>query len=148
MLVDDFDGCLQIGMELECQGAQVLDLSSGWASRNEKEGLVRLVRLYSINVKAPLMLDSTSSEVLEVPVSYYPERPIINSINLEDGGKTLDTTYRLVKKYCGCATALTIDEQGMTITLEKKLEVAKRIYDLVTRRHGIPAEDKIFFLTL
>ncbi len=144
LLADNFDGCLQVGMEQERQGAHVIDLSSGWAGRNEKEDLVRLVRLYSTNVKAPLMLDSTSPDVLEAALSFYPGRPIINSINLEDGGKTLDKICRLVKKYGTCVTALTIDEDGMAMTCDKKIEIAKRIYDLVTNRYAIPAHDLLF----
>jgi len=144
LLNDNFDGCLQVGMEQEQQGAHVIDLSSGWAGRNEKEDLVRLVRMYAKSIKLPLMIDSTSPEVIEAALAAYPGRPIVNSINLEDGGKTLKKVCLLVKKYGACVTALTIDEQGMAMTSDKKVAIAKRIYTLATKEYGLAAEDILF----
>lgn len=144
LLSDNFDGCLQVGMEQERQGAHVIDLSSGWAGRNEKEDLVRLVRMYSKTIKAPLMIDSTSPEVIEAALAAYPGRPIVNSINLEDGGKTLEKVCLLAKKYGACVAALTIDEQGMAMTSDKKVEIAKRIYTLVTQKYGLAPGDILF----
>lgn len=144
LLAGDYDGCLHVGMEQERQGAHIIDLSSAWAGRDELEDLVRLVRTFSTSLKAPLMVDSTSPSVIEAALSSYPGRPIINSINLEDGGKTLGQICRLVKKYGACVTALTIDEQGMAMTVDKKMGIARRIYSLATEKYGIAAQDLFF----
>ena len=144
LIADDFDGCLQVGLEQERQGAHVVDLSAAWAGRDEENDLVRLVQMYGKTLKAPLMIDSTSPAVIARALASYPGRPIVNSINLEDGGKSLDAICRLVKKYGACVTALTIDEQGMAMDCDAKFNVAKRIYRLVTEDHGISA-DSLFF---
>ncbi len=144
LIANDYDGCLQVGIDQERIGAHVVDLSAAWAGRNEEEDLVRLVQMYGKTLKAPLMIDSTSPAAIEKSLAAYPGRPIVNSINLEDGGKNLDTICRLVKKYGACVTALTIDEDGMAMDTEKKFSIARRIYTLVTEKYNISA-DSLFF---
>lgn len=144
LLADDFDGCLQVAVEQEKIGAHVLDLSAAWAGRNENDDLIKLIKLFSQTLRIPIMIDSTSPEVIEEALKVYPGRPVINSINLEDGGNNLNTICKLAKKYGACVVALTIDENGMAMGVEKKLEVAKRIYDLAIVEHGLSASD-IFF---
>ncbi len=144
LIADDYEGCLQIGMDQERLGAHVVDLSAAWAGRDEEKDLVTLVQMYGRTLKAPLMIDSTSPAVIAKALAAYPGRAIVNSINLEDGGENLDKVCRSVKKYGACVTALTIDEQGMSMDCDSKFKVAKRIYDLVTVKHGISA-DSLFF---
>jgi 5-methyltetrahydrofolate--homocysteine methyltransferase len=144
LIADDYEGCLQVGLDQERLGAHVVDLSAAWAGRDEEEDLIKLVHMYGRTLKAPLMIDSTSPLVIDKALAAYPGRPIVNSINLEDGGENLDTICSSVKKYGACVTALTIDEAGMAMDCDAKLKVAKRIYDLVTQQHGISA-DSLFF---
>ncbi len=144
LIANDFEGCLQVGVEQERIGAHVIDLNAAWAGRDEESDLIRLVQMYGRTLKAPLMIDSTSPTVIAKALAAYPGRPIVNSINLEDGGKTLDKICRLVKKYGACVTALTIDEQGMAMDCDSKFSVAKRIYQLVTEKYGI-SPDSLFF---
>lgn len=144
LIANDYEGCLQIGIDQERLGAHVVDLSAAWAGRDEEKDLITLVQMYGRTLKAPLMIDSTSPAVIAKALASYPGRPIVNSINLEDGGQNLDDICSSVKKFGACVTALTIDEQGMAMDCDKKLEIAKRIYDLVTKKHGISA-DSLFF---
>ena len=147
LIANDYEGCLQIGLDQERLGAHVVDLSAAWAGRDEEHDLVTLVQMYGKTLKAPLMIDSTSPAVIGKALASYPGRAIVNSINLEDGGKNLDEICGYVKKYGACITALTIDESGMAMDCDAKFEIAKRIYTLVTEKHGISA-DSLFFDTL
>ena len=144
LIADDYEGCLQVGLDQERLGAHVVDLSAAWAGRDEETDLVTLVQMYGKTLKAPLMIDSTSPAVIAKALAAYPGRPIVNSINLEDGGQNLDTVCTSVKKYGACVTALTIDESGMAMDCDSKFTVASRIYDLVTKKHGI-SPDSLFF---
>ena len=144
LIAGDFEGCLQVGIDQERIGAHVVDLNAAWAGRDEEEDLVRLVQMYGKTLKAPLMIDSTSPDAIAKALAAYPGRPIVNSINLEDGGKNLDTICKLVKKYGACVAALTIDEDGMAMDSNKKFSIAKRIYDLVTEKYQI-SPDSLFF---
>lgn len=143
LLAEDFDGLLQVGMDQEAIGAHVLDLCAAWAGRNEEEDLVRLVQSYSQVIKAPLMIDSTSPKAIESALASYPGRAFINSVNLEDGGKTLRAVLQKAKKYGAAVVALTIDETGMAMTAATKLATAKRIYE-IAQEEGLKAEDLLF----
>lgn len=144
LLADDFEGCLRIGLDQEAKGAQVLDLCAAYAGRDETADLVRLVKLYAESVKVPIMIDSTSPACIEECLKLYPGRCVINSINLEDGGKTLEQVCRLAKKYGAAVVALTINEGGMAMTAGDKLATARQIYSLAVDKHGLRPQDILF----
>ncbi len=146
LLADDWDACLKLALDQEARGAQVLDLCVAYAGRDEVADMVQLTTLFAGSCKAPLMFDSTSPDTLEQVLPLYPGRAIINSINLEDGGSNLDRICRLAKKYGAAVVALTISLEGMALTCEKKVEVAKQIYDLAVNKHGLRPQDLLFDL--
>lgn len=86
LLADDFDGCLKVALDQEAQGAQVLDICTAYAGRDEKADLIHLFKMLIPAVKIPLMIDSTQADCVAAILKLYPGRCIINSINLEDGG--------------------------------------------------------------
>ncbi len=144
LLADDYDGCLAMALEQEERGAHVIDLCAAYAGRDEKKDLTKLVKRFSASVRAGLMLDSTTPECIEECLKIYPGRMIINSINLEDGGKNLNRICTMAKKYGAVLVALTIDEEGMAMTAERKVAVAKRIYTLATEKYGLRPQDLLF----
>ena len=87
-------------------------------------------------VKVPLVIDSTDEKVMEVALKFSQGKAIINSINLEDGEERFDAVMPLVKKYGAALVVGTIDETGMAVTREKKLEIALRSYKLLTEKWG------------
>ena len=95
-------------------------------------------------VKVPLVIDSTDENVIEEALKYSQGKVIINSINLEDGEDRYDAVLPLVKKYGAAVVVGTIDEPGMAVTRERKLEVAERSYDLLVNKWGLAPEDIIF----
>ena len=78
------------------------------------------------------------------PSSAFPASAIINSINLEDGEKRTSKVLPMAKRYGAAVIALTIDEDGMALTADKKVAIAHRIYDLATKKYGIRPVDIIF----
>ena len=146
LLAEDWDACLKIALDQEARGAQVIDLCVAYAGRDEISDMLELTKLFSGSCKAPLMFDSTSTGTLEETLPLYPGRAIINSINLEDGGANLDRICRLAKKYGAAVVALTIDTEGMALTCERKVAVAKQIYSLVVEKHGMRPQDILFDL--
>jgi 5-methyltetrahydrofolate--homocysteine methyltransferase len=144
LLAEDYDGCLRIGLDQEAKGAQVLDLCAAYAGRDEAADLSKLVELYAGSIKIPLMIDSTTPACIEACLKLYPGRCIINSINLEDGGMTLERVCRLAKKYGAAVVALTISEQGMAMTAADKLATARQIYELAVNEYGLRPQDLLF----
>ena len=92
-------------------------------------------------MNAPLVIDSTERPVLEAALKLHGGKPIINSINFEDGEKAAEDRLKLAKQFGAAVIALTIDETGMAKTAERKLEVARRLVDFACNRHGLPQSD-------
>ncbi|MHC4551420.1 MAG: dihydropteroate synthase, partial [Planctomycetota bacterium] len=144
LLADDFDGCLQVALDQEVKGAQVLDICTAYAGRNEKEDLLRFFGMLIGSVKCPLMVDSTQVDCIAEILKIYPGRIIINSINLEDGGANLHKVCTLAKKYGAAVVALTINKEGMAMTTAEKVDTAQQIYDLAVGEHGLRPQDILF----
>jgi len=100
--------------------------------------------MYAQKIALPLMPDSTQTKGLETALKHIGGKPILNSVNLEDGEPKFDAVCQLAKKFGASLVCLTIDERGMAKTVEEKLAVAERIIDLATNRHGIKKEDLVF----
>ena len=126
-------------------GAHTLDVCLALTERtDELEQMRRLVKKLALSVEAPLCIDSTEPPVIEAALKAYPGCPIVNSINLENGRERVDAVMPLVMRYGAAVIALTIDEQGMAKTAERKLVVARRIHDIVTGEYGLAPELLIF----
>ncbi len=144
LLAEDYESCLKIAVEQEQKGAHIIDLCTAYAGRDEMADLTTLVRLCAGGLKAPLMIDSTTPEVIEACLRLYPGRAIINSINLEDGGVNIRRVCRAAKKYGAAVVALTIDEQGMAMTADDKLRVARAIHAIAVDECGLRPQDLLF----
>ena len=144
MLAQDIEGMLEIAKEQTHEGAHILDVCTAYVGRNEIADMTGLLRPLVQKVTAPVMIDSTQIDVVEEALKVTPGRAIINSINLEDGEGKADELCKLAVRYGAMFVALTIDEEGMAKTAQRKLEVAQRIYDIVVKRHGMKPEDLIF----
>jgi len=141
---DDWHGLLDMAQEQEREGVHVLDVCVDYVGRDGVRDMRELIKRYNAVLTKPLMLDSTEVNVIEAALKLCSGKTIINSINLEDGRKTLDPKALLAKKYGAALVALTIDEKGQADTAEWKFEVAKRIYDIVVHEYGIPPSDLMF----
>jgi 5-methyltetrahydrofolate--homocysteine methyltransferase len=125
-------------------GAHVIDICLADPDRNEKDDMEKFIQQVVKKVKVPLVIDSTDEQVMECALSYSQGKAIINSINLEDGEERFANVVPLIKKYGAAVVVGTIDEQGMAITAERKLEIALRSYDLLVNKYGIAPQDIIF----
>ncbi|KAB2333241.1 methionine synthase [Cytobacillus depressus] len=125
-------------------GAHVIDVCLADPDREEVQDMESFIKEVVKKVKAPLVIDSTDDTVIEKALSYSQGKAIINSINLEDGEERFAAIAPLVHKYGAAVVVGTIDEKGMGVTAEKKLEIAKRSYDLLVNKYGIQPEDIIF----
>ncbi|HXG71170.1 MAG TPA: methionine synthase [Gemmatimonadaceae bacterium] len=145
LLADDYEGILEVARDQVDSGAHVLDVCVALTERaDEAEQMSKVVKLLSMSVETPLVIDSTEANVIEAALEHIPGRGIVNSINMENGRKRIDSVVPLVKKHGAAVIALTIDEVGMAKTRERKLEVAKAIYDIVVGEYGLAPEDLIY----
>ena len=142
----DNDSLISIAREQEAEGSHVLDVCTAFVGRNEVQDMTSLLSDYAKQITIPIMIDSTELPVIHESLKVVPGKPLINSINFEDGGKRLHEVLFLCKQYGAGVVALTIDEDGMAKTSKKKVEIAERILDS-TRSYGIADED-VFIDTL
>ncbi len=140
----DIDGMVRVGRDQVKHGSHVIDVCAAYVGRDESADMTSLIKRFRGDITVPLMIDSTEVPVIEAALKLAGGKCIINSINLEDGEEKLDAICRLARRHGAALVALTIDEEGMAKTADRKLAVAQRIFNLVTERHGIPAGDLIF----
>ena len=141
LLADDHEGCFNLLVEQEEHGSHAADLSVAYPGRSETADMNLLVERAGRECRLPLVIDSTDVDVLEAALQRYPGRAIINSINLEDGGRRADRVCRLARRHGAALICLTIDEEGMAMTAGRKLAVAHRLADLCINTYGMRAED-------
>jgi 5-methyltetrahydrofolate--homocysteine methyltransferase len=145
LLADDYEGILEVARDQLDSGAHVLDVCVALTERaDEAEQMSKVVKLLSMSVETPLMIDSTEASVLSAALEHVPGRAIVNSINMENGRKRIEDVVPIVKKHGAAVVALTIDEIGMAKTRERKLEVARKIYDIVVGEYGLAPDDLIY----
>ena len=112
--------------------------------QDEDEQMRQVVKKVSLTQPAPIQVDSTEPDVIERALDQIPGRAIVNSVNLEAGRDKLDKVVPIALQHGAALIALTIDEVGMAKTRERKLEIAKRITELVRDEHGMDPELLIF----
>jgi 5-methyltetrahydrofolate--homocysteine methyltransferase len=145
LLTEDYDSILEIAREQVEYGAHALDISCAVTERPDEVELMRkVVKKLEMGVDVPLVIDTTELDVLEVALKTAPGRCLINSTHLEAGRTKADKVFALAKEHNAAVIVLTIDESGMAKTREKKLEVAKRIYDIAVNDHGLKPEDLVY----
>ncbi|HEX3860430.1 MAG TPA: methionine synthase [Stellaceae bacterium] len=140
----DWDGCVEMGREQVKEGSHTLDLCTAFVGRDEIAEMSEMVSRMRGAINAPLVIDSTEYPVLEAALKLYGGKPIINSINFEEGEDAADKRLKLAKRFGAAVIALTIDEGGMAKEAEHKLQIAQRLYDFAVNKHGLPPSDLLF----
>ena len=145
LLEEDYDGILELAREQVAGGAHALDISCAVTERPDEVDLMRkVIKKLELGVDVPLVLDTTELDVLETALKTAPGRCMINSTHLESGRAKADQVFQLAKTHNSAVIVLTIDEDGMAKTREKKLEVAQRVYDIAIQDHGLRPQDLVF----
>src|ERR1700745_1405601 len=139
-----YDDILALAKKLVNDGSHMLDLCCAIVGEDEKGYITSILERVATRVPAPILVDSTEADVVEEALKRIPGKAIINSINLEDGEKRTAKVLPMAKRYGAVVIALTIDEDGMALTADKKVAIAKRIYELATEKYGIRGVDLIF----
>jgi 5-methyltetrahydrofolate--homocysteine methyltransferase len=140
----DWEGCVEMGREQVREGSHMLDLCTAFVGRDEVADMTEAVTRMRGAINAPLVVDSTEYPVLEAALKLYGGKPIINSINFEDGEEAADKRLKLARRFGAAVIALTIDETGMAKEVEHKVQVARRLYDFACGEHGLPPSDLLF----
>ncbi|WNX90578.1 homocysteine S-methyltransferase family protein [Emergencia timonensis] len=134
----DMDYVLTQAADQIRDGAEILDVNAGVPGIDEKSVIVNIVKALQGITDAPLQIDSGDPEVIEAALRVYSGKAIVNSVNGEE--KSLASILPLVKKYGAAVVGLTLDEDGIPTTKEKRIEIAERILSRALAL-GIPRKD-------
>lgn len=137
----DWDGCVALGREQAKEGSNALDICTAFVGRNERAEMDEVIKRFTSSVNAPLVIDSTETPVIEAALKLHGGKPIINSINFEDGEGPATDRMRLARKFGAAVVALTIDEVGMARRPEDKLRIATRLVEFACEKYGLPQSD-------
>ncbi|MEH7355423.1 methionine synthase [Neobacillus drentensis] len=125
-------------------GAHVIDLCLADPDRDELVDMENFIKEVVKKIKVPLVIDSTDEKVIERALKYSQGKAIINSINLEDGEERFEAVVPLIHRYGAAVVVGTIDEEGMGVTAERKLEIARRSFDMLVNKYKLKPQDLIF----
>ncbi|HEV2042180.1 MAG TPA: methionine synthase [Casimicrobiaceae bacterium] len=147
VLAGDFAGAVEVARQQVQSGAQMIDVNMDEAMLDSKAAMVRFLHLIAGEpdiARVPVMIDSSKWEVIEAGLKCVQGKPVVNSISMKEGEAQFLHHAKLVKRYGAAAIVMAFDEKGQADTFERKIEICRRAYELLTRQVGFPAEDIIF----
>ncbi|MFN8624835.1 MAG: methionine synthase [Candidatus Binatia bacterium] len=143
----DFDQAAEVGRAQVRRGAHVVDVCLQDPDRDEAADVSAFLEVLVKKVKVPIMIDTTDAGVIEKALQRTQGKSIVNSINLEDDEARFRQVVPLARRYGAALVVGCIDDdkhQAQAITRQRKLQIARRAYELLTTRYGVPPEDVIF----
>ena len=144
VLSDDFDGLIDLGREQVSDGAHCIDICVATTERSDElEFMKKLVKRLSLEVDAPLVIDSTDPKVITEAIYQIPGRPIINSINLEGDGSRFHLLAPVMAKFGIPSISMCIGPNGMAKTSEEKIKVARLLFE-TGKKYGLQPWQYIF----
>jgi len=144
VLSDDFDGLIDLARNQVEDGAHCIDVCVATTERaDELDFMKKLVKRLSLEIDAPLVIDSTDPSVIESSVDQIPGKPMINSINLEGDGSRFHKLAPIMAKYGLPAIALCIGPKGMAKTPQEKVETAELLYE-TGKKYGLREDQYVF----
>ncbi|MBI9043917.1 MAG: methionine synthase [Anaerolineaceae bacterium] len=145
ILENNLDEVYAIAQQQVDSGAHGLDICVALTEvAEEAETMRSVIKTLAPTINLPLIIDSTELDVIEIALQNAPGKCLINSTNLEAGREKADKIFAMAKKYNAAVIALTIDQKGMAKTADRKLEIAKIIYEIAVHDHGLRPQDLVF----
>jgi 5-methyltetrahydrofolate--homocysteine methyltransferase len=147
VLAGDFAGAVEVARQQVQSGAQMIDVNMDEAMLDSKAAMVRFLHLIAGEpdiARVPVMIDSSKWDVIEAGLKCVQGKPVVNSISMKEGEAQFLHHAKLVRRYGAAAIVMAFDEKGQADTFERKVEICRRAYELLTRQVGFPAEDIIF----
>jgi 5-methyltetrahydrofolate--homocysteine methyltransferase len=146
ILGGDFAGAVEVARQQVQNGAQIVDVNMDEAMLDSKQAMVRFLNLIASEpdiARVPVMIDSSKWDVIEAGLKCVQGKPIVNSISMKEGEAEFLRQARLVRRYGAAAVVMCFDERGQADSFERRIEIAKRAYDLLVTRVEFPPEDII-----
>jgi 5-methyltetrahydrofolate--homocysteine methyltransferase len=146
ILNDDYETALDVARQQVENGAQVIDINMDEGMLEGEEAMVRFLNLVASEPdisRVPVMIDSSRWSIVEAGLKRVQGKAIVNSISMKEGEEEFVRQARLVKRYGAAVIVMAFDEEGQADTRDRKVEVCRRAYEILTDEVGFPPEDII-----
>ena len=148
---EKFDEALDIARHQVDGGAQIVDINMDDGLIDGKQAMVRFLNLIAAEpdiCRVPLMIDSSKWEIIEAGLQVVQGKCVVNSISLKEGEEKFVWEATQIKRYGAAVIVMAFDEVGQADNYERRIEIAKRSYDVLVNKVGFPSEDIIFDLNI
>ena len=142
-----YDEALSVARDQVEGGAQVLDVNMDEGMLDSEAVMTKFLNLLEAEpdiAKLPIMIDSSKWSVIEAGLKCLQGKGIVNSISLKEGEEAFKQQARKVLSYGAAVIVMAFDEKGQADTFERRIEICKRAYDILTKKIGFPPQDIIF----
>lgn len=144
---DNFTAALEVAREQVINGAQIIDVNMDEGMIDGVEAMTRFLNLLQAEpdiARVPIMIDSSKWEIIEAGLKVVQGKCVVNSISLKEGEEVFVQQAKTIKRYGAAVIIMAFDETGQADTLNRRIEICKRSYDLLVDRVGFPPQDIIF----
>lgn len=144
---EKFDEALQIARIQVENGALIIDINMDEGMLDGKQAMVNFLNLVASEpdiARVPIMIDSSKWEIIEAGLKTIQGKGVVNSISLKEGEDLFIQHARLIKRYGAAVVVMAFDEEGQADTLQRRIDICKRSYDILVQRVGFPPQDIIF----
>ena len=144
---EDYEEALSVARQQVEGGAQIIDVNMDEGMLDSKAAMIKFLNLLAAEPdisRVPVMVDSSKWEVIEAGLKCLQGKGVVNSISLKEGEEIFIHQARTIRQYGASVVVMAFDEKGQADTYQRKIEICKRAYDILTQRVGFPAEDIIF----
>tara|TARA_B100001248_G_scaffold262738_1_gene262095 strand:+ start:10928 stop:14635 length:3708 start_codon:yes stop_codon:yes gene_type:complete len=144
---DDFEGALAIARQQIENGANIIDINFDQALLDGEASMTRFLNLIASEpdiTRVPIMIDSSKWTVIEAGLQCVQGKGIVNSISLKEGEEAFLQQAEIIMRYGAAIIVMAFDEEGQAASLEDKVRICKRAYQLLTEKAGMDPQDIIF----
>ena len=148
---EKFDEALEIARHQVDGGAQIIDINMDDGLIDGKESMVRFLNLIAAEpdiCRVPMMIDSSKWEIIEAGLQVVQGKCVVNSISLKEGEEKFVWEATQIKRYGAAVIVMAFDEVGQADNYERRIEIAKRSYDILVNKVNFASEDIIFDLNI
>ncbi|MCX6150699.1 MAG: methionine synthase [Ignavibacteriales bacterium] len=147
ILKGNYEEALSVARQQVEGGAQVLDINMDEGLLDSEKAMVKFINLLSAEpdiARLPIMLDSSKWSIIEAGLKCLQGKCIVNSISMKEGEEKFKEQAKKVRQYGAAAIVMAFDEKGQADTFERKIEICKKAYKILTEEVGFPPQDIIF----
>ena len=144
---NDYPAALEVARQQVENGANMIDINMDEGMLDSEKAMVTFLNLIAAEPdisRVPIMLDSSKWSVIEAGLKCVQGKAVVNSISMKEGEEAFLDHARKVQRYGAAVVVMAFDEEGQADTAERKFDICKRAYELLTQKVGFPPEDIIF----